>query len=53
MYERKQMTLDHLTANIFITVAIVLKLLLDPIVIWISFQVTHFLIERMLIATKD
>jgi hypothetical protein len=47
------MNLDHLTADIFITVAIVLKLVLDPIVIWISFQITHFLIERILISTKD
>ena len=53
MYERKQIRLNNLAANICITIAILLKIIIDPIVLWISFQVTHFLIERMLTSTQD
>ena len=51
--ERGQFYLNQTTANIFILVAIVLKIVLDPIVIWISFQVANFLIDRIILTIQD
>lgn len=51
--ERNQFYLHQTAAKIFILAAIVLKILIDPIVIWISFQVVNFLIERIILTVQD
>lgn len=51
--ERNQFYLHQTAANIFILAAIILKILIDPIVIWISFQVVNFLIDRIILTVQD